>query len=59
MSKNIAYNNKRSEEVIVKYFGALKNKNIDWKTKEERMKAFRDSFNKKIEKTREYMENAK
>ena len=41
---------------VMRLFGALKNANIDWKAKENRMKAFRESFNKLIDETRKKME---
>ena len=41
---------------LMKYFGVMNNMNIDWEAKERRMKEFRDSFNKRIEETRKYME---
>ncbi len=44
---------------LMKYFGVLKGLDIDWKAKEERMKAFKDSFNKRIEETKKYMEKAR
>ncbi len=39
---------KGSKEVVLKFFGALKDKGIDWEAKEKRMKEFRDSFNKRL-----------
>ena len=44
---------------LMKYFGVMNNMNIDWEAKERRMKEFRDSFNKRIEETRKYMEKAR
>ena len=41
---------------LLKFAGALKNKKIDWKEKERRMKEFRESFNKRMNETRELME---
>lgn len=48
-----------SVKSLLKYFGVMNNMNIDWKAKEERMKAFKDSFNKRIEETSKYMEKAR
>ncbi len=50
---------KGSKEAVMKFFGALKDKNIDWEAKEKLMKAFRRSFNKHIERTSRYMETAR
>ena len=47
---------KKDGKSILKYAGALKGINIDWRVKEERMKSFRDSFNKRVEETRKKME---
>jgi len=33
---------KGSKEAVMKFFGALKDKEIDWESKERRMKAFRN-----------------
>jgi len=46
---------KKDGKSILKYAGALKGIDIDWRAKEERMKEFRDSFNKRIEETRKKM----
>lgn len=46
----------RSGKALLKYAGALKNLNIDWKAKEKRMKEFRDSFNRRIKETVRHME---
>ncbi len=48
---------KGSKEVVLQFAGVLKDKGIDWKLKEKRMKEFRQEFNKKIERTVEYMDN--
>lgn len=40
---------------LMKYFGIMKNLNINWKEKEKRMMAFRESFNKKIGESRKNM----
>lgn len=37
-----------SKESIMKFFGALKDADIDWKAKEKRMKELRRSFNKEL-----------
>ena len=42
---------KGSKEAIMKYFGCLKDKNIDWDEREKRMKEFREDFNKRVEST--------
>mgnify|MGYP001604517173 CR=1 FL=1 len=39
---------KSSKNKIMKYFGALKNENIDWNAKEKRMKEFRNNFSKRL-----------
>ena len=44
---------------IMKFFGALKNADIDWEAKEKRMKEFRNSFNKRMEETARYMEKSR
>ena len=44
---------------IMRFFGALKDKNIDWNKGEKRMREFRDSFEKRINKTSEYMEQVR
>ena len=44
---------------IMKFFGVLKGKNIDWNKREKRMREFRDSFEKRINKTSEYMEQVR
>lgn len=49
----------RATTDVMRLFGALKNANIDWKAKEEGMKAFRDSFNKHVAETRKKMERLK
>lgn len=46
----------KSGKSLSKYFGALKDTNIDWKAKEIRMRAFRESFNKHGAETRRKME---
>jgi len=44
-------NEKGSKEAIMKFFGALKDLDIDWDKKEKVMKDFRRSFNKRMNKT--------
>lgn len=48
-------NRKGSKELLMKYFGGLKDKGIDWNEKEKRMKEFREEFNKRIDNTRKEM----
>ncbi len=42
----------RSGKSLLKYAGVLEGINIDWNAKEKRMRAFRESFNKRTEETR-------
>ena len=35
---------------IMRYFGALKDEDIDWAGKEKRMRELRDSFNRRLDK---------
>ncbi|MBI4159203.1 antitoxin VapB family protein [Candidatus Woesearchaeota archaeon] len=44
---------------VMRFFGALKDANIDWEAKEKRMKEFRNSFEKRIKETTEYMERSR
>jgi len=37
-----------SKEAVMKFFGALKDKKIDWEAKEKRMKAFRNEVEKRL-----------
>jgi len=37
-----------SKEALLKFYGVLKDENIDWKAKEKRMRELRDSFNKRL-----------
>lgn len=46
---------KGSKERIMKFFGALKDKKIDWDEREKRMKEFRESFNIRMNKTEKEM----
>ncbi len=46
---------KGSKEAIMKFFGGLKDKGIDWNEKEKRMKEFREEFNKRMDNTRKEM----
>ena len=51
--------NVKDGKSLLKYAGALKGLNIDWKAKEKRMKDFRESFNKHVEETRKKMEESR
>jgi len=46
---------KGSKEAIMKYFGVLKDKGIDWNEKEKRMKEFRGEVEERINSTTRYM----
>ena len=46
---------KGSKEAIMKYFGVLKDKGIDWNEKEKRMKGFRGEVEERINSTTRYM----
>ena len=37
-----------SKEAVMKFFGALKDKKIDWEAKEKRMKAFRNEVEERL-----------
>lgn len=50
---------KGSKESIMKYFGTLKDEGINWDEKEKRMKRLRESVNKRMKKTREYLKEVK
>lgn len=39
---------KGSKEAVMKFFGVLKDKSIDWKAKETRMKAFRREVEERL-----------
>jgi len=52
--KNRKYE-KGSKEAVLQFAGVLKNKGVNWKVREKRMKEFRDSFNKRIKATRKRM----
>ena len=41
-----------SKNFLLKYFGALKNADIDWNEKEKRMRELRDSFNRRLGEAR-------
>jgi predicted CopG family antitoxin len=45
---------KGSKEAIKKYFGILKNRDINWEERERKMKEFRDGFNKNLQERLEY-----
>ena len=47
---------RRKDDDVMKLFGALKNKSIDWDSRKKRMTEFRESFDKRIEETRKKME---
>ena len=42
---------------LLKFAGVLKD--VDWDKREKRMKEFRKSFNRRMEKTRKYMKEAR
>ena len=44
---------------ILSFFGSLNKMDIDWVAKEKSMKEFRDSFNRRIEKTTKEMETSR
>ncbi len=50
---------KGSKERLMKYFGCLKDKNIDWNEREKNMKEFRDGFNKNLGERLEYNKTLK
>gem|GEM_PF-1775686 len=50
---------KGDKENLMRFFGALKNKEIAWKEREKRMKEFREEFGKRTEETANYMEKAR
>ena len=50
---------KGNKKDIMRFFGALKNENIDWEEKEKRMKEFREDFDKRINETIKYMEKSR
>ena len=39
---------KGSKEAVMKFFGAFKDKGIDWEAKEKRMKAFRNEVEERL-----------
>ncbi len=39
---------KGSKEAVMKFFGALKNKGVDWKMKEDRMRSFRNEVEERF-----------
>lgn len=52
--------NKSNKEKILELFREERDlSGIDWKGKERRMNKFRDSFNKRIKETMEYMEKSR
>lgn len=46
----------RSGKSLLKYAGVLKDLDIDWELRKKRMKALRNSFNKRMSETRRKME---
>ncbi|MDP3986777.1 MAG: antitoxin VapB family protein [Nanoarchaeota archaeon] len=44
-----------SAKSIMRFFGALKDADIDWEEKEKVMKKLREDFDKRIKETAEYM----
>ena len=51
--------NERSGKSLLRFAGCLKDLDINWGEKEKRMKEFRDSFDKRIKETSEYMERSR
>ena len=51
--------NERSGKSLLKFSGGLKDMNINWEGKAKRMKEFRESFERRIDETRSYMEKAR
>ena len=51
--------NKGNKKEIMKYFGALKDMDIDWEAKEKRIKEFRKSFDNRVEEIIKYKKNEK
>jgi predicted CopG family antitoxin len=56
--KNRKYE-KGSKEAVLQFAGVLKDKDVDWKAKEKRMREFRESFNKRMKETAKYMERSR
>lgn len=46
--KDRGFAKKGSKEAILKFSGVLKDKGVDWGAKEQGMKSFRESFNKRL-----------
>ena len=44
----LEFKDNRSNQDIMKFFGVLKNEDIDWEGKKKRMKRFRESFNRRM-----------
>jgi predicted CopG family antitoxin len=57
--KENSYRKRGSKESIMRFFGTLKNENINWDENEKRMKEFRKSFEDRINETSEKMEKAR
>ncbi|MBI2499108.1 antitoxin VapB family protein [Candidatus Woesearchaeota archaeon] len=50
---------KGNKEHLMSFFGVLNKADIDWVAKEKAMKEFRDSFNRRMEKTTKEMETSR
>jgi len=46
--KELDIKKKGSKEAVMRFFGVLKDKDIDWKAKEEKMKGFREEFEERL-----------
>ena len=57
--KNSNHFSKGSKEHVLKFAGCLKDFDIDWKGKEKRIKEFKESFDRRVEETMKYMEDAR
>jgi len=55
----LEFKSKGNKKNIMFLFGALKDVDIDWDEKERSMKEFRESFDKRIKETAEYMEKGR
>ncbi|MDP3027127.1 MAG: antitoxin VapB family protein [Nanoarchaeota archaeon] len=53
--KTKGVNRKGSKENVLRFAGILKDKNINWDEVENNIQDFRDSFNKRVERTRNQM----
>jgi len=52
----LEFKKRKGEGDIIKLFGALKDRGIDWDSRKKGMAEFRGSFNKRIDETRKKME---